>query len=123
MNGPILIVEDDQDIMLTIRLTLEMNGFEVAGASDAEESLESLDKQMPAAMILDIRLPGMDGWQLLETMRARGVFPVLPVIIVSAHADESAAKRAIELGCRGYLVKPFSSAELLTALQQAGAGS
>ena len=110
-NGTVLVVEDEADIQLTIRLALEMSGYEVTGVSTAEEALEELDRTTPSAVLLDITLPGMDGWAMLQELRERDRLDALRVIVVSAHVSDEVSKRAATFGAR-FLTKPFDVAAL-----------
>lgn len=116
MSATVLIVEDEADIMLALRVALEVTGYRVLGASSGEEALTVLEREEPDAVLLDIRLPGMDGWEFVGRMRETGRFPQLPVIVVSAHAASESEERAAELGCSAYLTKPFSMEQLREAL-------
>lgn len=119
MNRTVLIVEDEADILIGLRIALELKGYRVLGSASAEEALKILEREEPDAVLLDIRLPGMDGWEMLSTLQETGRFPGLPVIVISAHAEAEAEKRASDLGCSGYLTKPFGLEQLHEALSLA----
>jgi CheY-like chemotaxis protein len=114
-----MVVDDEPDIVSMVRLILELDGFEVVSAFSGEEALEILDREHPDAMLLDIRLPGLDGWGVLEELKARRRLEDLPVVMISAHATPSTSEEAVEAGCRGFLGKPFDTDELVTTLQRA----
>ncbi|MEX2556876.1 MAG: response regulator [Actinomycetota bacterium] len=105
-GGPILLVEDEADIQLTVRLTLEMSGYVVVAVASAEDALEALDRITPSVVLLDISLPGMDGWTFLSTLKADGRLDALRVVVVSAHVSEEASRKADAFGAQ-YLTKPF----------------
>ena len=109
-SGPILIVEDDEAILTTLELTLEDEGYEVLTASDGAAALELLERQLPALILLDMKMPVMDGWKFAQAYRARPE-PRAPVLVVTAATD--AAQRAVEIGADGYLAKPFEIDDLL----------
>ena len=112
MNSTVLVVEDEVDLLFTIALSLELNGYRVVKAASGEEALEMVDKERPDAVVLDIRLPGIDGWEVLNRLQEMGHFPSTPVVLLSAQVDAATAARAVELGCHAHLAKPFSTAEL-----------
>lgn len=126
MTRSVLVVEDEADILFAMRLALRLAGYRVIAAASAEEAVAVLAGERPDALVVDLWLPGMDGWEFLERLRADGVFPRLPVLVASAHASEDLERRALDAGCRGYLVKPFAARTLraaVDALFPAGDGS
>ena len=69
MSATILVVEDEVDLLFTIALSLELNGYRVVKAASGEEALTIVDEERPDAMVLDIRLPGIDGWEVIDRLR------------------------------------------------------
>jgi two-component system, OmpR family, KDP operon response regulator KdpE len=116
MSPTILLVDDEPDVRLATRLLLEAEGYAVIEASGGEEALLLAEKTKVDAVFLDLRMPGLDGWSVLEGLRAK-VSLSLPVIVLSAHADPSAVERSVELGANGYVKKPFRTADLTRALE------
>ena len=112
MSARVLVVDDEPDIRMLTRMMLEGAGHEVIEAPNGEKALEILDTETPSLILLDIRLPGIDGWAVLERVTARTQDPV-PVVMMSAHSSEQTLARAAKEGSAGYLVKPFKEAELL----------
>ena len=117
MTRTVLVVEDEVDLLFTISLSLELNGYRVLRAASGEEALGMVDKERPDAVVLDIRLPGIDGWEVLNRLRDMGHFPATPVVLLSAQVDAATAARAVEIGCHAHLAKPFSTAELSGVLR------
>ena len=115
----IMVVDDEPDIAFTIRLVLEMDGYAVLVARTGEEALEMLEREEPDVLLLDIRLPGIDGWEVLDRLRSSDRLHRLPVIMISAHAGPSAADVALAQGCSAYLPKPFEPDELLDKVADA----
>ena len=111
MTRTVLVVEDEADLLFTVSLTLELAGYAVMKAASGEEALEVMAAEVPDAVVLDLRLPGIDGWEVLRRLNEGGGLRV-PVVLVSAQVDEATADRAVRLGCRAYLAKPFRPAEL-----------
>ena len=122
-NGRILVVEDQADVQLTMRLSLEMEGYEVSLASTADDAVTALEASKPDLVLLDITLPRVSGWDLLTRLRADERFATLPIIVVSALRSEGIARRAADLGADGFLAKPFDVVELGAAVQRALAGN
>lgn len=113
-----MVVEDDTDILTLTRYALERAGHEVIGASSAEEAVEELERRRPDMIFLDIRLPGMDGWQFLQHVRAEPETTEVPVVIMSAHTSPDTLTRARH-EASGHLVKPFRPAELVAWVDRA----
>jgi DNA-binding response OmpR family regulator len=119
----LLVVEDDPDIALALRLLLTRAGHQVAHAKDGRAGLRDAYTERPDLVVLDIGLPGMDGWHVLE--RLRDVSDV-PVLLLTAHGQESDKVRGLRGGADDYLTKPFTNAELVArveALLRRSAGS
>jgi len=110
----LLVVEDDPDIALAVRLLLTRAGHQVAHAKDGRAGLRDAYTERPELVILDIGLPGMDGWQVLE--RLRDVSDV-PVLLLTAHGQESDKVRGLRGGADDYLTKPFTNAELVARVE------
>lgn len=107
----VLIIEDDEAISETIAFNLKHAGYRSLTARDGLEGLRLLRRESPDLLILDLMLPGMDGWKLLEQAREEG--HDLPVIIVSARTSEYDKVHGLSIGADDYLTKPFSMKELL----------
>ncbi len=114
MTTPILLIEDDKDIALAVRTVLAKANFNVATADDGRTGLRAFHDHRPALVLLDIGLPGLDGWQVLE--RIRDVSDV-PVLILTAHGLETDKVRGLMSGADDYLTKPFGNPELLARVQ------
>lgn len=113
MSRRVLVVDDDDDIVATIRLILELDGDQVAVASSVPEALDRVETFDPDAVLADLRLRGSSGWELVERIRAGGRDVVC--VVVSGEANEQSRARAERIGCR-YLTKPFTGDELRDAL-------
>ncbi|HET9494103.1 MAG TPA: response regulator [Chloroflexia bacterium] len=108
--APILVVEDDADIRETIAAILEMEGYDVELASNGEEAVSAIDHRQPSLVLLDMRMPVLDGWGFAKVMRERGV--QVPIIVMTAAQD--AGRWAREIGAQGYIAKPFDLGDLLS---------
>lgn len=113
MSPRILVVDDEPDIRMLARMILEGEGHEVLEATTGEECLALLEAESPALIFLDIRLPGIDGWQVLERLTGSEAGEPIPIVMMSAHSSAEALIRAQEEGSAGYLVKPFRVNDLL----------
>lgn len=113
----VLIVEDDPSIGLGLRINLEAEGFEVLSAEDGEGGLEAARSERPDLVILDVMLPKMNGFQVLQAIRRDGL--MMPIIMLSARSAEMDKVTGLELGAEDYVAKPFSLAELLARVRAA----
>lgn len=117
MSGPILLVEDDEDLRRATRQMLRLAGFEVEAHPAAEPALAALTAEFEGPVISDIRMPGMNGLQLFE--RVRALDPDLPVILVTGHGDIDLAVAALKDGAYDFIPKPFESDRLIGAARRA----
>ena len=114
----VLIVEDDEVIAQGMARHLGAAGFDAVWVGNGEQGLARLRYEQPDACVLDLMLPGLDGWKLIETVRAEGIST--PVVVVSARGTEHDRVHALEIGADVYLVKPFSMKELVARVHAAG---
>jgi len=115
----ILVVEDEPDISLMVKLDLELNGYAVEVSNDGYAALEALRSRAFDAVLLDLRIPGPDGWAVLAEIRDNAPAPAPVVIVLSAHASPGTAERALEMGCSDYVTKPFVVQDLRRRLAAA----
>jgi DNA-binding response OmpR family regulator len=113
----VLIAEDDAVIAQTMARHLAAGGFDPLVVPNGEQALRRLRFERPQVCVLDLMLPAMDGWQLIETARAEGIGT--PIVVVSARASEHDRVHVLELGADDYLVKPFSMKELVARVRAA----
>ena len=107
----ILVVDDEPDILLLHRLNLQDAGHEVLLAADGMKALERIGTDRPDCVVLDVMMPVLDGWGVLEALQERNDPP--PVLVVSAKSADADIEHAMSLGAKGYLAKPFNAAMLL----------
>src|SRR5919206_1812964 len=124
-GAQVLVIDDDETIRAVVRRIVEMAGANVTEATSGEEGLRALYSGRPDVVMLDIGLPGLDGWQVLERIRQ---LTDVPVVMLSAHDDELEKVRALQAGADDYVTKPFGPQELLARMQAhirraAGAGA
>ena len=115
MAATILIVEDEHAVARGIQYALQQEGYEVAVARSGEEGLEIATRQAPDLVVLDVRLPGMDGFEVLRRLRAAGA--KMPVLVLTARDDEVDKVIGLELGADDYLPKPYYAPELVARLR------
>lgn len=117
----ILIVEDSPDNMKLFRTLLTLRGHEVVGLSGGDGMLETIEREQPALVLMDIQLPGKDGFALLSELR-RSPHAGLRVLALTAHAMHGDRERALEAGFDGYITKPIDIRAFPEQIQHAVAG-
>lgn len=117
MDGRILIVDDDAAVRAALERTLAGEGLTVETVSDAFQALDRLDQRPQDAVLLDLKMPGMDGLALLDNLRRRGL--EIPVVILTGHGDDFTSQQCLEAGATAFLTKPPDRAELLLAVKGA----
>ena len=105
----VMLIEDDPDIAEMYRRRLASDGLHVAIAHDAESGLERLREDPPTVLLLDIRLPGEDGFHVLQAVRAEPALAAVRVLMLSNYGEPSTVRRALELGASEYLMKSNST--------------
>lgn len=113
----VLLIEDDLRIQELVRYTLEKEGLVVLSASDGEQGLNLARKEKPNLIILDLTLPGIDGYDVCKILRAQNDTAVIPIIILSARDNVADKVIGLELGADDYVTKPFSSRELFARIK------
>jgi two-component system phosphate regulon response regulator PhoB len=113
----VLIVEDDETIAQGMARHLDAAGFDASWVGNGDQGLARLRYEKPDACVLDLMLPGLDGWKLIETVRSEGI--ATPIVVVSARGTEHDRVHALEIGADDYLVKPFSMKELVARVRAA----
>ena len=103
----VLLVEDEETLRKVLRSLLERDGFEVAEAADGAEALTAVDRLSPDAVVLDLNLPVLDGYDVLSRLRTRTTSATLPVLVLTANGDEASETRALKMGANEFLTKPF----------------
>jgi excisionase family DNA binding protein len=114
----ILVVDDDPRLREYLRVNLEMEGYEVLEAGSAEEGLAALDEEAPDLILLDVMMPGVDGWQMLSRVRERHGLESIPVVMFSGKLDSEQAAAAEEAGAQAFIGKPFDPQQLIASTKQ-----
>jgi DNA-binding response OmpR family regulator len=110
---PILVVDDDPAVLSTVADILEFEGYQVERARNGAEGLVAVERARPALVLLDMRMPVLDGWGFARVLRERGI--VLPILVMTAAQD--ARRWAHEIQAAGYVAKPFDIHTLLAAVE------
>jgi DNA-binding response OmpR family regulator len=113
-NETILVVDDEQHIVELAQLYLEQAGYRVASAADGQEALTSVRHRRPALVVLDLMLPGIDGWEVCRRLRAGSD---VPIIMLTARSDDVDRIVGLELGADDYVTKPFNPRELVARVR------
>jgi DNA-binding response OmpR family regulator len=113
-----LVADDDPDILFLVSTRVEQLGFEVVTAPDGEEALELLRARTPDLCVLDVRMPRLDGHQVVRALREDPATAGIPVLLLSAGAEQASVTRGLEAGADGYLRKPFKPDELRAAVDK-----
>jgi excisionase family DNA binding protein len=114
----VLVVDDDERLREFVRVNLEMDGYAVREAADAEEGLAALEDESPDLILLDVMMPGMDGWDMLRRVQERHGVGTIPVIMFSGKVDDETAERAHARGAQAFLGKPFDPQQLIESTKQ-----
>jgi excisionase family DNA binding protein len=116
-TGPlVLVVDDDARLREFVRVNLELEGYRVREAESSEQALAAIEDEAPELVLLDVVMPGVDGWHMLREMQER--HGSIPVIMFSGKVDERAVRHAEQRGASGFVGKPFDPQELLARAKQ-----
>lgn len=110
----VLVVEDDAFLLELITTRLEIAGFDTRSAKDGSMALQRLTEFRPEAMVLDINMPVLDGFGVLNYMRSQGLIEKTPTMVLTARNSPEDVAKAIKLGARDYLSKPFKDEQLIS---------
>ena len=113
----ILIVDDEEEVRASMREYLESNGFAIVEAADGEEALAKAFTEKPDLLLLDLRLPKVDGYQVCQTLKGNPITSVIPIIMVTALNATPQKVKGIEYGADDYIEKPFDLEELLARIK------
>jgi DNA-binding response OmpR family regulator len=113
IEHPILVIDDDPGILSTVTDILEFEGYSVVQAGNGAEGLALMERVQPSLILLDMRMPVLDGWGFARRLRERGSGP--PIVVMTAVQD--ARRWAQEIGAAGYVAKPFEVDDLLATVE------
>jgi two-component system OmpR family response regulator len=110
----VLIVDDERLIVVSTRLVLEIGGFEVVSADDGETGIRAARQLKPDVILLDIMMPGIDGWEALRRLKESEETREIPVVIFTARENWRGRERALDLGAVDFFRKPFEPEDLIS---------
>jgi len=113
-TGEILVIDDDPDLREFLRLMLTSMGFEVTSAANGQQALDAIERHDPDLILLDMKMPVMDGWEFCRALESRNVRP--PIVVLTAAPDPAA--RAAEAHADGWLGKPFEYEDLQATVRR-----
>lgn len=113
----ILVVEDEEDILELVSFNLKKEGYKVKGVTSGEEALQEVRREVPNLIILDLMLPGVNGFDVCKSLRNDYRTKTIPVIMLTARSEEADIVIGLELGADDYLTKPFSPRELIARVR------
>jgi CheY-like chemotaxis protein len=116
-NWNVLVVEDENDSLEFVQGLLEHHGIDSVGVSSGEEALEALKKVKPTLIVVDLALPGLDGWGLLEQLMASPSLRNVPRVAITAFHTAELAEKAIEAGFSAYFAKPLDATSFVRELE------
>jgi|EP01012_Entosiphon_sulcatum_P043015 DNA-binding response OmpR family regulator len=114
----ILVVDDDEHILRSLSQYLELEDFNVVSASSGPEALTLFAQEKPDLLVLDVMMPGMDGFQVLEKLRGDPETASVPVLMLTARDQHNDILKGYQMGATSYLVKPFNLDELVEAIRE-----
>lgn len=123
MAKSILVVEDEPNIVLSLKFLMEKAGFDVRVASDGEQALEAVDDRKPDLILLDVMIPKRDGYDVCQTIRSNQDYSDIYIIMLTAKGREVDREKGMALGANDYVTKPFSTRDLTETVKQLLLGS
>jgi len=114
MRAKVLVVDDEQDILDLVRYHLEREGYQVVGCRDGKSALDLVGREKPDLVVLDLLMPGVDGFEVCRRLRRESS---IPIVMLTAKADETDTVVGLELGADDYVTKPFSPRELVARVR------
>jgi two-component system cell cycle response regulator DivK len=118
MSKQILVIEDQEDNRRIMNDMLSAAGFEVIEAVNGEDGVSMAEANVPDLILMDIQLPGVDGYEATRRIKAKPDLSAIPIIAVTSYALSGDDKKAFEAGCDAYLAKPFSPRKLLAKIRE-----
>ncbi len=114
----LLIADDDEDIRLLVRMTLESNEYEILEASDGEEALAMARSHLPELLLLDVTMPEIDGFDVCRALKSDPGTAQIAVVLLTARREKAAQDQGVEVKADGYFTKPFSPVALLSKVDE-----
>ena len=115
----VVVIEDDPEMIELVKLILAKDGYDVMGANNGREGLATIEEHQPDAVLLDLMMPDMDGWEVYQSMKAQDTMKTIPVIIITAKAQSIDKVLGLHIAkVDDYITKPFSPSELLNSVRK-----
>jgi two-component system alkaline phosphatase synthesis response regulator PhoP len=111
------MVEDEKNVILGVRTCLDAVGYQVEVVEDGEAALDAVRKEQPDLILLDLLIPKIDGFEVLKVLKGDPVTSSIPIIVLTAKAEDEDRQRAMDLGADNYMTKPFKPQELWDRLK------
>jgi len=118
MAGKILVVDDEPDILKMVTFRLKKEGYEVITAKDGQEALDLINRERPDLVLLDLRLPVMDGYEVCKRLKTDKNLKQIPVVFLTASVTSSIAEKVKAFNADSYLIKPFDPVKLLETVKK-----
>ena len=118
MPKTILIADDEEHLGFMVKFKLEKSGFNVLWEMNGSSALKTITEQKPDLVILDVMMPGLTGYEVLQKIKSIDELKAIPIIMLTAKGQESDLIKGIELGAADYIIKPFRPAELLARVKR-----
>ena len=119
----VLLVEDEPNIVVSLTFLLERAGFDVSAQANGQEALDTVLADPPDVMVLDVMLPGLDGFEILRRLRADPAGKSLPILMLTAKGQREDRENALAFGADLFITKPFANAEVIAAVEKLAAGA
>ena len=114
----ILIVDDEVELVIAMQIRFEQSGYDVLSANDGQEALDKARSEKPNLIILDLMLPKLDGYKVCRMLKFDEKYKHIPIIMLTARAQESDKELGMEVGADAYITKPFDSGLLLLKVEE-----
>lgn len=114
----IMIADDEEDIKIVLQMLLEAEGYEIITAYDGLDALDKAKTELPDMILLDIMMPMYDGIEVCKQLKADWKTKEIPIVMVSAAAQDSSVTRAMEAGANDYIIKPFDSEDVISKVKK-----
>jgi DNA-binding response OmpR family regulator len=118
MSKKVLIVDDEPSIIVAIQFLMEQSGYETIVAFSGEEAMETIARQHPDLILLDIMLPVVDGFEVCQRVRENSEWKDIRIVLVTALGSEANAAKGLALGADAYITKPFANADLIAKVKE-----
>ncbi len=117
MSREILIVDDESNIVLSLDFLMKQAGLTVRTAQDGDEALRALEERLPDLLLLDVMMPGKDGFEVCQQIRERPDWAHLPIVMLTAKGRDVEREKGLAMGADDYITKPFSTQEVVETVQ------